>query len=300
MRMIGEIQDEAAARTFGDFLYAQGIGNELERSPSGGWTVWVKSDDDLGRAVEFLRAFARNPSDPLFLGAALDAANLRRRENEDLASHQCRVRDAKRTFVRLGGYRFGPVTFALIFVSAVVFVMTKFGTSFESVSSLWFSEHRSFAPYWRRVLDVPELRDGQLWRLLTPVFIHMSFMHILFNLMWLADLGSMIEDRQSSGLLGRLVVVMAIGSNIAQYVVSGRPHFGGMSGVVYGLIGYMWIRGRFDPTCGLRLGRQTVVMSIIWFFLCFTGWLGPIANAAHGGGLVIGMIWGWLASRRPA
>ena len=111
MRMIGEIQDEAAARTFGDFLYAQGIGNELERSPSGGWTVWVKSDDDLGRAVEFLRAFARNPSDPLFLGAAQDAANLRRRENEDLASHQRRVRDAKRTFVRLGGYRFGRELF---------------------------------------------------------------------------------------------------------------------------------------------------------------------------------------------
>jgi GlpG protein len=62
----------------------------------------------------------------------------------------------------------------------------------------------------------------------------------------------------------------------------------------------MWIRGKFDPACGLRLHQQTVVTSIIWFFFCFSGYAGPIANGAHAGGLVLGMIWGWLASRRPA
>jgi GlpG protein len=128
----------------------------------------------------------------------------------------------------------------------------------------------------------------------------MSIMHIVFNMMWMADLGSMIEDRQSTGLLARLVILLGIGSNLTQYVVTGSGRFGGMSGVVYGLIGYMWIRGKFDPACGLRLHQQTVVTSIIWFFFCFSGYAGPIANGAHAGGLVLGMIWGWLASRRPA
>ena len=300
MRTIGEIQDEAAARTFGDFLFAQGIAHELERDAENRWAVWVKSDDDCPRATEFLTTFQRNPSDPLFTRAASEAADARRREAEDLASYRRRVRSARTFFPSLKGYRFGPLTFALMVVCVVLFVMTKLGTDFAAVNSFWFSEHRSFATIWKRILDVPELRDGQVWRLLTPIFIHMNLMHIVFNLMWLADLGSMIEGRQSSSLLGWLVLGLGIGSNIVQYISTGGGNFGGMSGVVYGLLGYMWIRGKLDPACGLRLDKQTIVYSMVWFFLCYTGWLGPIANGAHAGGLVIGMAWGWIAARRRA
>ncbi len=300
MRAIGEIQDEAAARTFGDFLYAQGIAHELERGETNAWAVWVKSDDDCPRAVEFLMAFQRNPADEQFTRAASDAADARRREAEDLASYRRRVRSTRTFFPSLKGYRFGPLTFALMFVCGGVFLVTQLGSDFGPVNSLWFSEHRDFGPVWRRILDVPELRDAQVWRLLTPIFIHMNLLHIVFNLMWLADLGSMIEGRQSSNLLGWLVLGLGIGSNVVQYVSTGRGNFGGMSGVVYGLLGYMWIRGKLDPGCGLRLDKQTIVYSMVWFFLCFTGWVGPIANGAHAGGLVIGMIWGWIASRRRA
>lgn len=300
MRAIGEIQDEAAAQAFGDFLYAQGIAHELERGAENRWAVWVKSDDDCPRAAEFLATFQRNPADPIFTRAASEVADARRREAEDLASYRRRVRSARSFFPGLKGYRFGPLTFVLMFLSVAVFVMTKLGTDFETVNTLWFSEYRDDGPWWRRLIEVPELRDGQVWRLLTPIFIHMNLMHIVFNLMWLADLGSMIEGRQSSNLLGWLVLGLGVGSNAVQYVSTGRPNFGGMSGVVYGLLGYMWIRGKLDPSCGLRLDRQTVVYSMVWFFLCFTGWLGPIANGAHAGGLVIGMVWGWIASRRSA
>ena len=300
MRTIGEIQNEVAARTFGDFLYAQGIAHELERGDGNLWTIWVKSDDDCPRAAEFLIAFQLNPSDPQFTQATSDATDARRREAEDLASYRRRVRSARTFFPSLKGYRFGPLTFALMFVCVGVFLVTKLGTEFGPVNSLWFSEHRDFGPMWRRILDVPELRDGQVWRLLTPIFIHMNLLHIVFNLMWLADLGSMIEGRQSSNLLGWLVLGLGVGSNVVQYVSTGGGNFGGMSGVVYGLLGYMWIRGKLDPGCGLRLDKQTIVYSMVWFFLCFTGWLGPIANGAHAGGLVIGMAWGWFASRRRA
>ncbi len=300
MRIIGEIQGEAAARTFGDFLYAQGIGNELEAGAADGWSVWVKSDDDLARASELLRSYQQNPTDASFRSASQEAAERKRRENEDEASYRRRMRNVRKTFPNLRGYRFGIITYALIFVSVVVFILTKFGTNFESVDSLWLSSHRTFAPLWKRVLDLREVNAGQVWRLVTPIFIHMNIMHIVFNMMWLASLGSMIEDRQSKALMGRLVLFLAIGSNLVQWTITGSARFGGMSGVVYGLIGYMWMRGKFDPSCGLRLDQQTVVMSVIWFVVCFTGWVGPIANGAHAGGLVMGMIWGWLASRRPS
>ena len=299
MRTIGDIQGEAAARTFGDFLYAQGIANEVEAGSADVWSVWVKSDDDLARAGELLRAFQQNPTDARFRDASQVATALKHRESEDEASYRRRTRNVRDTFANLRGHRFGIITYALIVICVAVFVITKYGTQFEPVDSLWLSSHRTFAPLWKRVFDLREVNGGQVWRLITPVFIHMSFLHIVFNMMWLASLGSMIEARQSKALMARLVLFLAIGSNLVQWVATGKPYFGGMSGVVYGLIGYMWMRGKFDPTCGLRLDSHTIITSVIWFVVCFTGWVGPIANGAHAGGLVIGMFWGWLASRSP-
>ena len=71
-----------------------------------------------------------------------------------------------------------------------------------------------------------------------------------------------------------------------------------MSGVVYGLVGYVWIRGKFDAGSGLYLHSSTVTMMLIWFFVCLVGIMGPIANAAHAAGLVSGMAWGFLSSLR--
>jgi len=142
---------------------------------------------------------------------------------------------------------------------------------------------------------LPEIRHGEIWRLITPMLLHYSIIHILFNMMWLRDLGSMIEARQNSLVLAMLVVVCAAGSNLAQYFVSGN-HFGGMSGVVYALFGYIWIRGKFDPASGLFLHPSTVTMMIVWYFVCLVGLMSGVANTAHGVGLAMGMAWGWLSS----
>ncbi|NBV23306.1 MAG: rhomboid family intramembrane serine protease [Proteobacteria bacterium] len=298
MRSIGEIKEEAAARKFSDFLHAQGLRNELERDEAGGWQVWVKSDDDLPAATEWLTAYRLNPADARFGQAEREAAAVRAKEAQDLAEYRKRVTNARTMFPSLRSYRFGPLTFVLIAVCVFVFVATKLGTDFERVHSLWISNFLHRGTMWERVAGLQEVNTGEVWRLVTPIFIHMGLIHIVFNMMWLADLGSMIEGRQSSSLLGWLVLGLAVGSNLVQYAYTGNPRFGGMSGVIYGLIGYMWIRSKFDPGCGLQLNRQIVVVSLVWLGLCFTGWLGAIAHGCHVGGLVIGMAWGWLASRR--
>jgi GlpG protein len=117
-------------------------------------------------------------------------------------------------------------------------------------------------------------------------------------MLWLRDLGSMIEGRQSTGQLAVLVLTIAAGSNLAQFFYRGAPNFGGMSGVVYGLLGYIWLRGKFDPASGLFLHPSTVVMMLIWLVAGFTGVLGPIANFAHLAGLMMGVVWGYLSSLR--
>jgi GlpG protein len=145
--------------------------------------------------------------------------------------------------------------------------------------------------------SLPEICHGQIWRLITPIFIHFGTWHILFNLLWLHDLGSMIEGRQSSGRLAVLVLVIGACSNLAQFYYRG-PMFGGMSGVVYGLLGYVWIRGKFDPGSGLYLHPTTVIMMILWFLACFTPLVPNVANAVHTVGFGMGIAWGYLSSLR--
>jgi len=171
----------------------------------------------------------------------------------------------------------------------VVFLLSKGGHEAQSIRLLFISEGDAGV--------FGEVRAGQIWRLVTPIFIHFGVLHIFFNMLWLRDLGSMVEARESTGKLALLVIALAAGSNALQYLAHG-PVFGGMSGVVYGLLGYIWIRGKFDPGSGLFLHQSTVMMMLIWFVACFTGVLGAVANYAHAGGLGLGCAWGYLASLR--
>ena len=141
------------------------------------------------------------------------------------------------------------------------------------------------------------ISGGELWRLITPIFIHFGFLHILFNMMWMWDLGRALEQIKGAVFLGAFVAATGIASNLAQYGITHNPYFGGMSGVVYALLGYVWMQGRYNPAFGLALHRSTVVMMLVWFVLCWTGLLGPIANWAHTAGLGLGAAWGYLTKR---
>jgi len=123
------------------------------------------------------------------------------------------------------------------------------------------------------------------------------------------DLGRAIEGRWSSLTLAVLVLVSALLSNVTQYLVNWDlrtgVHYanalsGGMSGVLYALLGYLWIRGLVDPAAGIRIRPQVMVWMIGWLVLCMSGALGAIGNSAHGVGLLTGTACGWLAGRRPA
>ncbi|MEQ9067331.1 MAG: rhomboid family intramembrane serine protease, partial [Gimesia chilikensis] len=79
-----------------------------------------------------------------------------------------------------------------------------------------------------------------------------------------------------------------------QYWFSG-PMFGGLSGVVYGLFGYMWMKSLYDPQSSFFIPPNMVIILIGWFLLCIAGVVGNVANYAHGFGLGTGIVIG-LAS----
>lgn len=134
---------------------------------------------------------------------------------------------------------------------------------------------------------------AQPWRLVSPMLLHFSLLHILFNLLWWADLGRLIERFQSSGQLLMVTLVTSAVANVAQFLTSG-PAFGGLSGVVYGLLGYLWIYGRLNPGAGYALRREIVIFMLAWMVICFVGLSGVVANAAHLAGLVSGCVLGGI------
>ena len=74
--------------------------------------------------------------------------------------------------------------------------------------------------------------------------------------------------------------------------IHANPAFGGMSGVLYGLFGYLWMKSRYQPALGLSLNPRIVVLLIAWLFLCMTGVMGSVANTAHLAGLLVGVVIG--------
>jgi len=297
MRLIGYLADEAAARTVGDYLYARGIENQIEFHKPEGWALWVNDEDKIAEAASLLEAFRQNPVDPKYRSEGKRAAELREKHEKGEAAYRKKVHDRRQLFRPLTAYGFGPLTFVLIAISVGVAIFSRLGTAHEPIMSLFMTDYTVEGNFLRWNPTLPEIRHGEVWRLLTPIFIHFGPLHIVFNMLWLMDLGSMIEGRQGWIRLALLVLVIGVASNLAQFYYGG-PSFGGMSGVVYGLFGYIWMRAKFDPGSGLYLHSATVTMMMIWFVACFTPLLPNMANAAHAGGLVLGVAWGWLSSLR--
>lgn len=145
------------------------------------------------------------------------------------------------------------------------------------------------------------LARGEIWRLLTPAFLHFGIFHVLFNSLWMWDLGRRLEF-----FLGRwhfllFFIITAVAANIAQYIWSGSANFGGMSGVVYALVGFIAVRQRLAPDPAVMVPRALIGFMLFWLVLCMSGVVdyfiaGSVANAAHLGGLIAGGLYA-LATR---
>ena len=295
MRLIGKIDDPAEAQRFCDYLCTQGIDSQLEETESAAREVWVHAEEHLARAQEFLAAFRANPGDPVYAEVGEKAAALRAVAAEEELKAAKRMKGASEIFSDMSWRGMGYVTVTLIAISVGLFILKQFLPGGDYPSFLYITEVTVLGDRYEFYRGLPDILHGQVWRLFTPALMHFGLMHIIFNMLWLRDLGGLIERIEGSRKFLLMVLVMAGLSNAGQYAVSG-PMFGGMSGVVYGLLGYLWIRGKVDPWYQAHLHPSTVTMMLVWFVFCFLGIL-PIANTAHAVGLGLGMAWGYVTGR---
>lgn len=304
MRQLATLPDAATAHAFADYLLTLQIPTKLEQDGNG-WAIWVRDEDHLPRARQELEEFNRNPSDPRYSSASRTAGDLRQRQRKEEAAYHRRQNRFNRRMT--GPLASVPITIAVIGICLLISLWSEGGHDRATVQALSIAPYRfTMEGTVEPLAGLKPIWHGQIWRLVTPVFLHFGIWHLLFNMFMLHDLGGVIERRRGPVRYLLLLLTLAIISNLVQYylghpVANGGeiqwvpvPAFGGMSGVVYGLFGYIWMKARFQPELGLHIHPNAVVYLIAWFFLCMTGWVGPIANGAHAGGLLAGMLLGYL------
>ncbi|TCK09605.1 rhomboid family intramembrane serine protease [Marinobacterium mangrovicola] len=188
-----------------------------------------------------------------------------------------------------------PVTLALIGLSVLATLLISFGANDSWMARLTFTNYLVDGHSLRYDSILGMLSSGQWWRLVTPIFLHFSVLHILFNLLWVWVVGQRVELLQGGKALVALTLVSGVASNLAQYLISG-PMFGGMSGVVFGLLAYTWIWDRFETQSRFGFPPALMALMVLWLALGYTGVLegagmGAIANTAHLVGLLAGLAW---------
>ncbi len=130
--MIGNLSGEEKARAFGDYLYVQGIENQIEADKDGSWAVWIHAEEELERAKGLLASYRENPANPKFQSTSRAANELREQKRKEQVRYEKRMKQRQQLFRPLTNYGFGPVTLVLMVISVVVFVLSGFSYHLES------------------------------------------------------------------------------------------------------------------------------------------------------------------------
>ena len=213
-----------------------------------------------------------------------------------------------------------PVTLLLILICLLLVPVTfglGYGNGYDSGNGEWNSLLRQllFLPSEQsgsRLYFLPlsqVLSSGEVWRFFTPMFLHFGWVHLVFNLLWVWEVGRRIERVNGSLLLILLVCLASLVANLSQFFMSGTALFGGMSGVVFGLLGYSLVWSRLVPERATGLPPGIYIFMLVYLLVGVTGvmdlaGLGKIANGAHLGGLIAGLVLaslvGLLGRARPS
>ena len=295
MREIGTIENEQSARRFQAWLQTLDVSAQVEID-NGHWAVWIYDEDDIDRARSELESFVANPDDARYVQAEGKAAEIQKQTARQAIAVRKRVINVRDGWERPMSVA-APVTFALIALSVATVVVTtdwqsplRFADRENSMLRyIWIAEpvDPNGSRIWSPADPLHEVMRGQIWRIVTPIFVHMGILHLLFNMMFIRSLGAALEMHRGSRRYLAIVLTISVCSNLGQLFAAG-PLFGGMSGVLYGLFGYAWTKGRFEPSAGIHVDSNTTMWLTVWFFVCLFNIVGPVANTAHAVGAATG------------
>ena len=299
-----------------------GIDSLIDREDSDSdpsWEIWIRSEEEVDRAKEEWQAFLKSPDDPRYQ-VEEQAENLRNQQIEEHRRQEERIAKQERLAEQRVGGPLGPgaagnrqdripVTITIIAISILASLTSNFGNprgsrapdvvtleqkTYDALSFVKPSDYviggDAFA----------SIKNGQVWRFITPMFLHGDAMHLAFNMLWLFVLGSAIERLHGSLFLlilvfttqmaGMLLQVMLPDATFLPETLRGSPFAIGASGAVYGLFGFLWIRPFFEKGYPIHLVPMNVALMLGWLVFCMTPMVKDVANGAHLGGLASGIL----------
>jgi len=278
MRKIGTLPSGKLAERFHQYLNSKGMQNRVDPDEET-WNVWIYDEEKLDSGREELKKFLIAPEAEQYSVKVVTPS----------------VQPAKGAAEPIRSRRRGSDQMNLAGIVIAMSVAVTLGTNFGEPSQ--FTSDMMIAPYGG---NLSSIEHGQIWRIYTPMFLHMNPIHIAFNAYMMWVLGGVIERVKGSWNLLLMILLIAPASHFAQYFMEG-PNFGGLSGVVYGLLGYIWLRSIYVPEDGFIMPQSVILQMAIWTVLGFAGMLGSIANWAHMGGLAAGAllgVWPYLIQRK--
>ncbi len=294
MRLLHVFEHEDDAERLVAALFVEQIDASVREGRGTSWQLMVHDDDDLDAARALLARFEADPDDPLFEDREREAQEKKKAAAKEARKSRHRVEKARRLID--GANAPGYVTIGLIAFSVGLFFLDaarpEIGRALTIRPLGYARPDGGFSvEVWLTLQQT--VASGEVWRLFAGTFLHGGMMHLGFNCLWLYSLGTMFERAHSSWRLLFFTLVFGTGGVIAEVVASGHPAIG-LSGVVYGLFGYLWIRGKYDPQFAVQIPRSSVMWMVVWYVLGFG--LLQVANGAHTFGLVFGAAGGFLSS----
>lgn len=271
MMRITHFNNPRLAQAFVDYMATRGVTLHIEHEQT--YTIMLEDESKAAMVENELQQFVRDPMHPRYQDASWHAGNTA----SGLQYQHSSILDNIRQ-------RAGPLTMTIMLACIAVFILMQ--VIGDRAVMAWLA--------W----PADEAQDFQLWRWFSHALLHFSLLHILFNLLWWWYLGGAVEKRLGSGKLVVIALISALLSGWMQAKYSG-VWFGGLSGVVYALMGYAWLRGERDPESGIYLERGLMAFAILWLVIGYFGVFGlSIANAAHVTGLLVGLAMAFVDTRR--
>jgi rhomboid protease GluP len=177
-------------------------------------------------------------------------------------------------------FTFGKPIMTYIFIALQIFIflLLEFNGGSENSSTLV-----EFGAKFN-----PLILEGEWWRFIFPVFIHIGFLHLFMNTLGLYFLGTAVEKIYGSFRFFWIYLFAGVIGSIASFAFS--PNLSaGASGAIYGCFGALLYMGLIYPKLFFRtLGKNVVTILILNIIVSFT--VPNIDMAGHLGGLVGGFV----------
>ena len=295
MRQLTHFDKEAPALRFRDFILSEGIEATVNPSREGGFNFWVHDEERVDDAQRLLELFERDSDSPEIQSKLREAQNKRKREMAEAAQIQRRVESIERAQkdAQRRTNSAGPVTLFLILGIVGFAAMALLSQGDAGVQQVYAVLQASRE----------QIESGELWRLITPVFVKhglprpMAVLSILFTAFWLRTLVTPIEWMKGSLHVLAMFIVSAAVQTIAELYAIGIS-VGGVLGLITTFYIYIYTRGQLDPTMPVRLRPETHFWFILWVVFTLASPSATLFIPRLIAGGLVGAIWGAAAARR--